>query len=72
MARYTYGKTKKYRLPSGAPRGDAPGGVSTSSNPKGNRTGDMRYGSNYSQGKPGYGNEHPVRKRRKSGDQWIG
>jgi hypothetical protein len=57
MARYTYGKTKKYRLPSGAPRGDAPGGVSTSSN---------------SQGKPGYGNEHPVRKRRKSGDQWIG
>lgn len=38
-------KRSDYRLPPG-PRGDAPGGVSTPSNPKGNRTGDMRYGYN--------------------------
>lgn len=65
-------KRKGYKLPSDEPRGDAPGGVSTPSNPKGNRTGDMRYGTAYSQGKPGYGNSRPVKRRRKLGDGYIG
>lgn len=41
------GRFFSYTLPSDEPRGDHPGGVSTPSSPRGNRTGDMRYG--YSQ-----------------------
>jgi hypothetical protein len=43
MARLRKSKST-YKLPSGEPRGDAPGGVSTPTSPRGNRTGDMRYG----------------------------
>jgi hypothetical protein len=67
-------KLASYKLPLDEPRGDTPVGVSTPSAPRGNRTGDMRFAANYTAGKPGYGNRHPIKRkvRRKTGDGWIG